>query len=62
MDNIHKGHRDRLRRRFREEGLTHFEDLHILELMLFHAVPRRDTSPVAHALRSPGCWMRDLKI
>ena len=50
MDNIHKGHRDRLRRRFREEGLTHFEDLHILELMLFHALPRRDTSPVAHAL------------
>ncbi len=50
MDNIHKGHRDRLRRRFREEGLAHFEDLHILELMLFHALPRRDTSPVAHAL------------
>ena len=50
MDNIHKGHRDRLRRRFREEGLSHFEDLHILELILFHALPRRDTSPAAHAL------------
>lgn len=50
MDNIHEGHRDRLRRRFREEGLSHFEDLHILELILFHALPRRDTSPAAHAL------------
>lgn len=50
MANIHDGHRERLRRRFREEGLSHFEDLHILELMLFHALPRRDTSPIAHAL------------
>ena len=50
MENIHDGHRDRLRRRFRDEGLSHFEDLHILELMLFNALPRRNTSPAAHAL------------
>ena len=50
MDNIHAGHRERLRRRFRDEGLTHFDDLHILELLLFYALPRRNTSPTAHAL------------
>ena len=50
MDNIHDGHRERLRRRFRDEGLSHFDDLHILELLLFYGQPRRNTSPAAHAL------------
>ena len=50
MDNIHDGHRERLRRRFRDEGLSHFDDLHILELILFYALPRGNTSPAAHAL------------
>ena len=50
MDNIHDGHRDRLRRRFRDEGLAHFDDLHILELLLFYGQPRKNTSPAAHAL------------
>lgn len=46
----HGGHRDRLRERFREEGLEHFHDVNVLELLLFYAMPRRDTNPVAHAL------------
>ena len=36
--------------RFRKEGLDHFDELHVLELLLFYAVPRRDTNPIAHAL------------
>ena len=31
---IHNGHRDRLKKRFREEGLDNFEELQVLELLL----------------------------
>lgn len=48
--NPHKGHRERLRSRFLEEGLDGFEDHQILELLLFHVVPRGDTNPIAHRL------------
>lgn len=47
---LHSGHRDRLRARFLTEGLDHFEDHQILELLLFYAIPRIDTNPVAHKL------------
>lgn len=47
---IHKGHRERLRQRFLMEGLDSFEDHQVLELLLFHAIPRLDTNPVAHGL------------
>ena len=47
---IHKGHRERLKQRFLEEGLDHFTDVQALELLLFYAIPQRDTNPVAHAL------------
>ena len=50
MEIKHDGHRERLKQRFRDEGLTHFDDLNVLELLLFYAVPRRDTNPIAHAL------------
>lgn len=48
--NLHKGHRERLRRRFLNEGLSSFEAHNILELLLFYAVPQRDTNPLAHLL------------
>jgi len=47
---LHTGHRDRLRARFLKEGLDGFEDHQVLELLLFHAVPRIDTNPLAHKL------------
>ena len=46
----HSGHRERLRRRFIENGLDGFEEHQALELYLFYAVPRRDTNPRAHRL------------
>jgi DNA repair protein RadC len=49
-DNLHVGHRERLRKRFLEEGLDIFEDHQILELLLFHVIPRGDTNPIAHRL------------
>lgn len=47
---IHMGHRQRLKDRFRAEGLDHFDQRHVLELLLFYAIPQRDTAPLAQAL------------
>lgn len=49
-DSIHKGHRERLKARFLEEGLDNFTEVQALELLLFYAIPQGDTNPLAHAL------------
>ncbi len=49
-ENMHGGHRQRLKNRFLEEGLEHFNDHQVLELLLFYCIPRQDTNPIAHAL------------
>lgn len=46
----HKGHRERMKRRFLDNGLDDFTDVQVLELLLFFAIPQRDTNPIAHAL------------
>lgn len=48
--NLHKDHRERVRSRFREEGLEHFSDVQVLEFLLFYAIPRKDTNEIAHRL------------
>ncbi len=50
MATNHTGHRQRLKDRFLHEGLEHFDDIHALELLLFYAIARKDTNPIAHAL------------
>lgn len=47
---MHEGHRQRLKQRFLEEGLTSFQDHEVLELLLFYAIPQGDTNPIAHRL------------
>ena len=47
---MHDGHRQRLKDRFREEGLDNFSEINVLEILLFYCVPRKDTNPLAHAL------------
>ena len=47
---MHEGHRARVKKRFLEEGLDHFSDVQALELLLFYAIPRADTNPIAHRL------------
>ena len=37
----HKHHRQRLKERFLQEGLDHFDPVNILELMLFYAIVRK---------------------
>lgn len=47
---IHDGHRARLRERYAQEGLDSFNDINTLELLLFYAIPRKDTNELAHSL------------
>jgi DNA repair protein RadC len=47
---IHNGHRQRLKDRFRKEGLDNFDELYVLELLLYYCIPRVDTNPIAHRL------------
>lgn len=47
---VHDGHRERVKSRFREAGANAFDDHNLLELLLFYAVPRRDTNELAHEL------------
>ena len=47
---LHDGHRNRLKNRFLNEGLTNSEDHNVLELLLFYSIPRSDTNEIAHEL------------
>lgn len=47
---IHDGHREKMRKRFLKGGLDSFADHEALELLLYYAIPRKDTNPIAHAL------------
>lgn len=47
---IHDGHRKRVVQRFRKEGLDSFNQVQMLELLLFYCVPRKDTNELAHLL------------
>jgi DNA repair protein RadC len=44
------GHRERLRDRFREGGTAALPDYELLEMVLFRAIKRGDTKPIAKAL------------
>ncbi len=46
----HLGHRQRLRQRFVESDGAALADYEMLELLLFQAIPRQDTKPIAKAL------------
>ncbi len=50
MPNLHEGHRRRLKERFLKDGLDGFEAHNVLELLLFYAIPQRDTNDLAHQL------------
>ncbi|MEI6132377.1 MAG: DNA repair protein RadC [Bacillota bacterium] len=46
----HKNRRERVRKRFLEEGLDNFEDHEVLELLLYYSIPMRDTNGLSHKL------------
>lgn len=47
---VHDQHRLRTRQRFLKSGLDSFADHEVLELLLYYAIPRRDTNPIGHDL------------
>ena len=49
-ETVHAGHRERQKTKFLEHGLDAFTDVEALELLLYYAIPRRDTNALAHAL------------
>ncbi len=49
-DAIHKNHRSRMRKRFAEHGFDGFAEHEVLEMLLYYAIPRRDTNPLAHSI------------
>lgn len=51
MDNLHEGHRERVRQEFLQHGFDRNTPPHkILEILLFYCVQRADTNPIAHEL------------
>ena len=50
ITNIHANHRNRVKKKFIESGLSSFADHEILELLLFYSIPQADTNKTAHNL------------
>ena len=45
-----KRHRERVRKKFLENGFNGLEDYEVLELLLFYVIPRKDTKAIAKEL------------
>ena len=63
MDGIHEGHRARMKKKLLENGERSLADHELLEVLLYYAIPRRDTNELAHRLlkqawdsRRRCCW------
>jgi DNA repair protein RadC len=39
-----------MKERFSQEGMDHFSEFEALEILLYYAIPRKDTNPIAHGL------------
>ena len=46
----YRGHRERLRARFRDAGAGALSDYELLELLLFRVIPQKDVKPLAKTL------------
>ena len=47
---VHEGHRQRMRRQLKASGMDSLSDVQVLEVLLYYAIPRRDTNELAHRL------------
>ncbi len=48
--NIHSGHRERLRENIAKAGIYNSDEIHFLEYLLTFVITRADTNPIAHNL------------
>ena len=59
----HGGHRERMRKRFKESGnFKGFSEHEILEMLLFYIVPRKNTNDIAHELINYCSTVTDSRI
>ena len=49
-ENLHKEHRRRVKERYLKSGLDSFSPHELLELILFYAIPQKDTNELGHRL------------
>ncbi len=49
-NNLHSGHRSRMKEKYLRFGSDVFSDHELLEILLFHSIPRIDTNATAHEL------------
>ena len=49
-DLVHKGHRQRMRRKFMDFGPRVFDTYELLEMLLYNTVPVKDTNPISKRL------------
>lgn len=47
---LHSGHRERVKNQFLKNGLDSFQPHAVLELLLYYAIPLKDTNAIAHTL------------
>ncbi len=50
VEQVHEGHRERMRKQLRQFGMDSLSDVQVLEVLLYYAYARQDTNPMAHAL------------
>lgn len=49
-ENVHEGHRNRLREAYRKQGMNGMADHVVLEMLLTYVIPRRDVNELSHRL------------
>ena len=49
-ENMHEGHRNRMKSTFLKHGFDAFTDIEKLEFILYYAISQKDTNPIAHNL------------
>ncbi len=59
-ENLHSGHRKRVKAKALDIGFGHLDDHQLLELLLFYSIPREDTNALAHRLLNEFGSLNDL--
>lgn len=49
-ENLHEGHRERIREQYRKQGMNGMADHVVLEYLLTYVIPRKDVNGLAHRL------------
>ena len=49
-ENVHSGHRERMRKKILTYGAKSLEDHELLEVLLYYCIPQRNTNPLAHKI------------